>query len=88
MIHPDAAGTTSVPLRLSVWRDLLVRSAAQHWIIYSASAGATSTPLRAGTTGVPLPFDYGHRLTQKSSARTARIGFTWRGRFARPISRL
>jgi len=30
----------------SAWRDLLVRSAVQHWIIDSASAGMTSMPLQ------------------------------------------
>ena len=37
-----------------VWRDLPVKSVAQRWTIYSASAGVTGTPLQMGTTSVPL----------------------------------
>jgi len=35
-------------------RDLLVRSAAQPWIIHSDTTDATSASLQAGTTSVPL----------------------------------
>ena len=52
------------------WRDLLVRSDAQHWIIHSASAGVTGTPLRTGTTSMPLRFARRGHLTDKRYPHT------------------
>ena len=52
---PFQAGVTSTPRQFCRWMDLLVRSAAQPWIIHSDTTDATSASLQAGTTSVPLP---------------------------------
>jgi len=48
IINPASAGVTSVPLRISSCRDLLVGSDAPRLMIHPDSTGVTSVPLRDG----------------------------------------